>query len=180
MTEAAGSAARRIALASLLARRDGFLEARVEGRSMGETLPEGSLIRVQPGRDRDFVPGDVVAIAVNEKIVVHRVLRASTLLLTRGDAEVLPDPPVPGAWVIGPVIEARVEGGSWGPVGPAPRTSALHSMPASAAANLVAGLLAVSPTLADRAARAMLFCAHLARFVLSGGREGRLVWPGRP
>ncbi len=195
--EILGAAAKRIALASLLARRDDYLEARVEGRSMGATLPEGTMIRVRPGRNHDVAPGDVVAIAVNEKVVVHRILRVvldrpathagraaggampDVLLLTRGDNETLPDPPVPVAWVIGPVIEARIGERPWGSVGPVPARALLRAIPAAASASLLAGLLAVSPGLADRTARVMLFCAHLSRFVLTGGREGRLVWPVR-
>ncbi len=193
-TTRAGTAAQRIALASLLARRDGYLEARVEGRSMGATLPEGSFIRIRPGRDRELTPGDVIAIAANEKIVVHRVLKvreaawkpvaqdektASVLLLTRGDGEILPDPPVPAAWVIGPVIEVRIGEGPWGPIGSTMRKPFLRAIPAAAAGRLAGTLLALNPGIADRAARAMLFCAYLSRFILTGGREGRLEWPGR-
>ena len=159
-------AARRLALASLIGRKNGLIECEVQGCSMGATLPEGCSIRVEPGSPRLLSRGDVIAVAVGKQIMAHRIVRVPgdgakrPHVLTRGDAHFVPDPPISMEWIIGPVSEVRI-GGRWSPVGPAPRKLAYLAAVAALSDTLVAGLMSINLTLADRTAHALIYAANL-------------------
>ena len=81
------------------------VECRIRGASMEPAIPRGSRIRITFSRGLHRV-GDIVAFMVADKIVVHRIAhRAGRHLLTRGDAMLLPDPPLDAAAVLGEVAE---------------------------------------------------------------------------
>ncbi|MGE0355026.1 MAG: S24/S26 family peptidase [Gemmatimonadales bacterium] len=106
-------------LASLLKRSGVELESMVRGPSMGTTLPHDShiLIRCAETTGR---PGEVIAFVAGAGLIAHRVVtRWSGHLITRGDAAVVCDPPVPLDAVLGPVTAWRTDG-AWRPVGQEP------------------------------------------------------------
>jgi len=76
----------------------------ITGGSMGVSLPDGTLIRVTLGDGTSCSAGDVVVFRQQQEIVAHRALaRAREYLITRGDARIAPDQPVPFARVLGRV-----------------------------------------------------------------------------
>lgn len=92
------------AVVGLWARSGRTVEARFTGVSMEPSIPHGSTVRLQCGRPP--VPGDVVAFVRNGHVLLHRVVaRAGGALWTRGDALLVPDPPLaadaPFACVVG-------------------------------------------------------------------------------
>jgi hypothetical protein len=101
--------------------RSTMVECRLRGASMATAIPAGSRVRIACGQHEPRI-GDVVAFAIDERIVVHRVVyrrwragRGATFL-TRGDAMLVPDPPLGTPALIGRVLE--FDGGSgWKPVG---------------------------------------------------------------
>jgi len=161
-------AAGRLALAAMLAKADAAIECEVAGGSMLPTIPPGSILRIRPNRGAVPSRGDVIAVAIRDRIIAHRVVRADAgtgHLLTRGDADLLPDPPVPREWVLGRAVEVRVDG-TWQPIPPAPRIPAARTAAAALATGLVAATMALSLSLADRIAHAMIRAAR--RPALSG------------
>ncbi len=106
------------------ARGDGratVVECKLRGGSMATAIPARSRIRVTCGQSELRV-GDVAAFLLDERLVVHRIAyrrrrdRANPVLITRGDAMVLPDPPVAAAEVLGHVVEFD-PGSGWQTVG---------------------------------------------------------------
>jgi signal peptidase I len=89
------------------------LESVVQGISMGRTLAPGSTIRIELAERPTYRVGDVVAFLAGRRLIVHRLVyrgnsrMARGFLLTRGDANLIPDAPVPEANVLGPVIAVR-------------------------------------------------------------------------
>jgi hypothetical protein len=107
------------------------LDSRVNGQSMGASLPPGTPIRILLSEAARVGPGDVVAFVSGRRIVVHRLVArgrrgaARGYWITRGDAEVLPDPPVGLEAVLGPVRQVSVDGRDAPvPDGPAPGATA--------------------------------------------------------
>jgi signal peptidase I len=77
---------------------------RVEGGSMLPTLQPGDLYRLEP--PGPLRRGQIVAIALGEAVVVHRVVAIGpSFVICRGDNRVACDPPVPVGDVLGHVIE---------------------------------------------------------------------------
>ncbi len=79
----------------------------VEGRSMEPTLQPGDLIvivkRISP---KDIAVGDVVVYRRGGTLIIHRVIRIEgDALITKGDNNWLPDPPVKFQAVLGKVLE---------------------------------------------------------------------------
>jgi hypothetical protein len=89
---------------------------------MADAIPRGARIRIVFD-DASPRAGDVVAFLSGDRVVAHRVIarcgRAGTMLLTRGDARLLCDAPVPSDAVLGRVTECD-PGSGWRAVG-APR-----------------------------------------------------------
>jgi hypothetical protein len=99
--------------AKRLAKGDYSVDMPVMGNSMGAALADGTLIRVALAAGALCAPGDVVVFRGREEVVVHRALvRTRRCLITRGDARIAPDHPVPVDRVLGRVI------GVVGPAGP--------------------------------------------------------------
>jgi hypothetical protein len=102
-----------LALASRLRGPGRVLESVVQGISMGRTLAPGSTIRIELAERPTYRVGDVVAVLVGRRLIVHRLVyrgnsrMAHGFLLTRGDANLIPDAPVPEANVLGPVMVVR-------------------------------------------------------------------------
>jgi hypothetical protein len=140
-----------LAVASLLGRQGREVEARIDGDSMGVTLPDGCRVRIRLGEQSHAV-GDLVAFTAGRTLVAHRVVqRSAGYLVTRGDARTLPDPPVALQSVLGSVTAVEISG-QWGPPGTPPRPQFL-AMAALAALRV---LLAVNPVLAQRVASALM------------------------
>jgi len=100
------------AIAELWKRTGRELVARFGGSSMLPTIPPDAELRIRCGDRAE--PGDVIAVLVHDQIVVHRVeARGRGFILTRGDAQVLPDVPIrdPAA-VMGRVVGIR-HGDEW-------------------------------------------------------------------
>lgn len=111
MDRGALSAAELLAVADLWKRTGRTVEARFTGASMEPAIASGSRLRLACGSS--VAPGDVAAFVHDGHVFVHRVLAvAPPLVLTRGDALVIPDPPLPLARVFARV-EAVQQGTGW-------------------------------------------------------------------
>jgi hypothetical protein len=99
------------------------LEVQLHGRSMTGTLPDGCKITITCGAG-PYRRGDIVAALWGSRIVVHRVTHAFRrgVLLTRGDAMTVPDPPVAADVVIGRIDSVLTSDG-WKPPAPVRRVS---------------------------------------------------------
>jgi len=91
--------------------REGPVEVRVVGDCMAPLLADGERVRVAAARA--YWPGDVVVFrAADGRLLAHRLLgyrpyAGSFAFVTRGDACVVHDAPVPPAAVLGRVDTAR-------------------------------------------------------------------------
>jgi hypothetical protein len=80
----------------------------ISGRSMLPTLAPDAGIAIDP-RDREFRRGAIVAVLSGNTVVAHRLIgrgrgrSARDYWITRGDACLVPDPPVSASVVIGRV-----------------------------------------------------------------------------
>jgi len=99
------------------------LEAVVQGRSMGGSLPDGARIRMSPvGKPAPAIAlgSIVVHLAVDGRLVAHRVVavgsnrRQVPFVITQGDSQVLCDMPVDVADLQGTVTAVCREG-KWEP-----------------------------------------------------------------
>jgi signal peptidase I len=98
-------------LARELLREGCIVEIPVGTGSMQPLLAPGSTVRVEPARAADVVPGDVVVVEKNGRLICHRLIRKTAAsVVTRGDALSGDDEPLPLAAVVGRV-----------PVAPSPR-----------------------------------------------------------
>jgi hypothetical protein len=171
--------ARVIALASSLRAPNRWLESTVEGRSMGRSLPPGSRIRIELTTRERYEAGEVVAFLAGRQVVVHRVVHrgrrgaAAGFVLTRGDAPLVPDPPVRQAQVLGPVSAVWREGG-WAQPPKKSHRSFRARFVASAVLLPVLCMLYVSP----RATTIVLDALHRLERRLRNFRARRLA-PGR-
>jgi imidazolonepropionase-like amidohydrolase len=111
----------RLVIARLLLESEREVHAIARGWSMAPTIPSGATLRIERATADSLVVGDVIAFAVNETLVTHRIIsigkrgRARNYLLTRGDGNTLSDPPCPVQAVLGKVTAIRV--GEWSAVG---------------------------------------------------------------
>ena len=102
-------AARVVALAASLRGPGRSVASTVQGGSMGHTLPPGARIRIALTDGERHAVGQVVAFITGNQVVVHRIVyrcdsgRGAGHVLTRGDAGLVPDPPVAFACVLGAV-----------------------------------------------------------------------------
>jgi signal peptidase I len=98
------------AVAALWKRTGREVTASFGGISMLPSIAPGAPL-VIVCRD-EAEPGDVIVFLHRGTIVVHRLLeRREGWLLTRGDANAIPDQPVPAAEIIGRVVAMRTEDG---------------------------------------------------------------------
>jgi hypothetical protein len=152
--------ARILAVASRLRGPDRTLESTVEGMSMGRTLPPGSRIRIALADRQGYDVGEVVAFLAGGQVVVHRVVhrgragRARGYVLTRGDAPLAPDAPVAEESILGPVTGVQRDG-LWVPVDGRPWQTLRARVVRRLLLTLVAGVLRVSPRVAQRLARVL-------------------------
>jgi hypothetical protein len=151
---------RLLALSSFL--KDGSTEfgSSVHGHSMGKALPDGSRIHVRFVPQRELTLGQVVAYIVEDRMVAHRLVQFTTwhqnpYLITRGDATVCCDLPVPVSSVLGVVTE-YCKTDAWEPVGAPPVRSFLLDRTAAAVSAVVGGLVRLNPRMADWTARRII------------------------
>ena len=102
-------------IVSLLKLSRQLVECELRGMSMGKTLPAGSRVRISSNRGEDYAAGEIVTFVANRNLTAHRVVyrgRGSRkgYLITRGDANLLCDPPVQIEQVLGVVSEFQVDG----------------------------------------------------------------------
>ena len=99
------------AYAELLSRSGRTLESQIHGSSMGETIPDGSRIRIQ-WRDGDsYRAGQIVACLDHGFLFAHRIVHVhGDAIITQGDAWILCDPPLHLSQVVGEVISCQVRG----------------------------------------------------------------------
>ena len=99
------------AIADLWKRSHREISTRFGGVSMVPTIPPGTSVRITCGGAAS--PGDVLVFFHRGEIVVHRLLRENgQWILTRGDANPIPDHPVATAGLIGRVTAVEREN-SW-------------------------------------------------------------------
>jgi len=134
------------------------IEIPITGHSMGEALPDGTLARVCLGDGASCRVGDIAIFRQGTQLVAHRVLyqgrrgRAASHLITRGDARIAPDRPVPFARVLGRVTGIVVAYESLPPPRRRTRRWPVRVLNATLLWTTVL-LLHVSPALAVRSAR---------------------------
>jgi hypothetical protein len=96
------------AIAAIWRRERRQLAARFGGVSMEPTIAPSAEVLLQCGVHPG--PGEIAAFTVANRILVHRVMArspAGTWLLTRGDANAIPDPPISDIALIGTVVRVR-------------------------------------------------------------------------
>lgn len=167
--------ARITALLSSLRAPGRFVESTIQGMSMGRNLPPGSRIRIALLECERYRAGDVIAFLAGTRVVVHRVLfhprsgPASRFVLTRGDAPLVPDPPVPIRQILGPVTAAWVDG-RWQDVPEPMRRSGVAVAIGSLMLLAAQAMLSASPRLATK----MLLLMHRAERALRVVRHRRV------
>lgn len=170
--------ARTLALARSLRAPDRSFESTVAGMSMGPALGPGSRIRIAlVDRDR-YESGEVVAYLAGSQVVVHRVAHrgraaaARGYLITRGDAALVPDPPVDHDRILGPVTGVWRPGG-WMPLGGPPPRSLRAKLARGVSLAVAVGALYLSPRVTSRALSALHRTAGSIRAALArgGGRS---------
>jgi hypothetical protein len=146
-----------LAIASLLRNTDRTFNTTVRGSSMGAALPDGANVEVQFADPCDLKQGSVVMYIAKDRAVAHRLVhhawvRGHEYLITRGDASVFCDVPVPASAVVGFLTRVRV-GGEWQPIVPAPANSVAHRTASAILMRITMGLLHLHPQLAIHAVR---------------------------
>lgn len=108
--------------AELLSRAGRTLESSIRGSSMGDTIPDGSRIRIQWRDGNRYLPGQIVACVEDGFLFAHRIVHVrGDAIITQGDGWILCDPPFRVSQVVGEVIACSV-GGEWrSPAGEAAR-----------------------------------------------------------
>jgi hypothetical protein len=107
-------------LAILKRTREGLVST-VHGGSMATTLPEGARVRLRFPDPSEIAEGQVVALAVNGRLIAHRVVhlgrspQSKNYLVTCGDATLLCDVPVHIRSVVGIITERQI-GEDWTPL----------------------------------------------------------------
>lgn len=140
---------RLLAISSLLKRGSRDFDFQLHGKSMAPTLPDSSWIRIRPAANGQFTVGQVLTYVAKDRVVAHRLVvsmksRSTEYLITRGDATVCCDWPVPATSVLGTVVGFSTDG-TWQPVGPPPKRGLGFRSTALLIASVVAHLLKVSP-----------------------------------
>ena len=171
------------ALVSSLRAPGRSIESTVEGMSMGRSLPPGSRIRIQLIDLESYDAGSVIAFLVGNKVVVHRVMyrglgAAAGHLLTRGDAPLVPDPPVPHSQILG-LVTGVWKDGRWMDLPEPTRRSPTARIASSFLLLVAKGLLNLSPRVTTAA---LLFLHRMERVLrrvrMRGSRQRRPLPPG--
>jgi hypothetical protein len=97
---------------SLLAKSGRTFEVRISGTSMGNAIPDGVLVRVEPADV--LMPGEVIAFRDGDnRVVAHRLVRiVRDHAIALGDGNRFPDPPIPLDAIVGRVV-AFDDGVAW-------------------------------------------------------------------
>jgi Peptidase S24-like len=91
-------------LASEVLRSSGKLRLSVTGWSMLPTIWPGDTLMIERTEIGAVSEGDVVLCARDQRFAAHRVLKKNaSAIMTRGDAMLQPDPPVPNCDLLGKV-----------------------------------------------------------------------------
>jgi hypothetical protein len=138
-----------LALSGLLRKGSREFEFLLQGKSMEGALPDGSRIRVRLADKDPFMVGQVLIYVAKDRMVVHRLVRTvksgdDQYLITRGDATVCCDLPVPASSVLG-IVQEFSSTGAWEPVGPPVERWFGFRWLAFMIYRVVGGLLRVSP-----------------------------------
>ncbi|GAB3778007.1 hypothetical protein GCM10028796_57830 [Ramlibacter monticola] len=164
-----GDPQRTLVVADSLRGPDRYIESTVSGFSMGPDLPPGSRIRIALLPPSGHAAGQIVAYLANDQVIVHRVLHcgragpARKHLIARGDATLVPDPPVELTHVLGPVTGVWSAGGWKPPADPRPRSARARLVRALLAALAIAGMY-----LSPRATARALIAVHRGAGALRG------------
>ena len=162
------------AVAELWKRGGREIVARFGGTSMQPTIPPGAEVLLRCGEEARV--GDVIAFVADDRPIVHRIVAAAPdqgLVLTCGDALVVPDPPITDRGrIIGRVVSVRRDGDMIPVPAPADRLARRLRLLA------MSGLLRLGPG----PARAVIGAVTLQRrwglyfpWVLAARAKGRLV-----
>lgn len=102
----------------LLSRAGRTLESSLRGSSMGDTIPNGSRIRIQWRNRTNYQLGQIVACVEHGFLFAHRIVHVrGDAIITQGDGWILCDPPLRVSQVIGEVVACRVRGEWHSPAG---------------------------------------------------------------
>ncbi len=91
-------------------RRFGKVTFRAAGHSMLPAIPPGQLVRLVHATIEDVQPGDVIVYVERGRLVAHRLVRKTQrgrAIVTRGDAHLACDRPVPAIQLLGRVVDVR-------------------------------------------------------------------------
>jgi hypothetical protein len=166
-----GDPRRTLAVADSLRAPGRSIESTVSGFSMGASLPPGSRIRIALLPDATYAAGDVVAYVAAQQVIVHRVLHCGRFgaarkhLIARGDATLVPDPPIAFDHVLGPVTGVW-QAGEW----KAPAAAWRRSAHARVLRAVLAALALAAMYLSPRATPWALLALH------RGAGRLRLAW----
>lgn len=167
--------ARTLAVARSLRSPDRSFESTVTGTSMGPGLGPGSRIRIALTHRARYEIGEVVAYLADRQVVVHRVVHrgraaaARGYVITRGDATVVPDPPVDHGRILGSVTGVWRAGG-WTPLGGPPPRSPRAKLACGLSLAMAMGALYLSPRVTARALTALHRAAGGLRAALARRR----------
>ena len=151
---------RLLAISNLLKKGSREFEFPLHGKSMAPTLPDGSSIRVRLTAEGQFTAGQVLTYVAKDRVVAHRLVRSmksesTGYLITRGDATVCCDWPVPATSVLGTVVAFSTDG-LWQAVPPPPERGLVFRSMAFLSLNLIGNLLRVSPPAAVATAKCII------------------------
>jgi len=97
--------------AQLLSRAGRTLESTIQGSSMGQTIPDGARIRIEPRPAPNYRRGQIVACLERGLLFAHRVVHVhGDALITQGDGWTYCDPPMRTSQVIGEVVSCNQDG----------------------------------------------------------------------
>lgn len=90
---------------------------RVSGKSMRPLIEQGDTIHVEKFDPRALSAGDIITFKKNEVYLTHRVLWVrkkgnGIIVITKGDNEINPDPPVSPNEIVGKVVNIRTTNGT--------------------------------------------------------------------
>jgi hypothetical protein len=174
--------ARTLAVARSLRAPDRSLESTVMGMSMEPGLGPGSRIRIALIPQDRHEAGEVVAYVADGQVVVHRVAHrgraaaARGYLITRGDATLVPDPPVDHGRILGTVTGVW-RAARWMPPNGPPRRSLRARLARALSLAVAIGALYVSPRAAASALTALHRTAGALRAALARGGSRRAPRP---